>query len=215
MSTGAPKDWFPVDRREHAAQVAALLGLTAIGDRVVDLGAGDGRIARALHEAGREVLAIDNDPRAVEACAAAGLDARLADFLDESAWDEIARFKPAGICCLGNTFMVVADPDAAAELMRRALRGVRPGGFLAIDALCEAPWRDVAEGNWQEGISEDGSMQLVWARGGQRDRAADGGIDRSGCMGCAGVGPGAASVDAGGAAPAGDRLGLGGSVCAG
>ncbi|MCB1972899.1 MAG: methyltransferase, partial [Geminicoccaceae bacterium] len=69
-------DWFPVDEEEHQQQCAALLDL--LGDRrarVLDLGAGDGRIAAPLVEAGHEVCAVDHDQRAVDHLRDRGIEA--------------------------------------------------------------------------------------------------------------------------------------------
>jgi hypothetical protein len=61
--------------------------------------------------------------------------------------------------------MTVHDVCQAVGLLRRAHRLVRAGGVFMIDVDCVETWRDVAEGNWQEGISEDGQWQLVWGEG--------------------------------------------------
>lgn len=168
-------DWFPLEPEEHERQLAGLLRrLGQPAKRVMDIGAGSGRIALPLADAGHLVLAVDRDPCAVEACGGRGprLTARLGDALAPAA-DLTLPFEsgPGRACgydaalCLGNTFALFHEPHAAVGLMRRLRGVVRPqseGGFFAIDDMCGALWREVAEGNWQNGVSEDGRMQLVW-----------------------------------------------------
>ena len=158
-------EWFPLDPDEHERQRAWLLGALAPGpSRVIDLGAGGGRLAGPLAGAGHDVLAIDTDPAALGACAAAGARPRRADLLDPGA--DLAH--PAGpadaALCLGNTLMLLTDTAAVLAFVRRLRDALAPGAFLAIDDFPVWVWREVAEGMWQEGTSEDGSMQCVWGR---------------------------------------------------
>jgi SAM-dependent methyltransferase len=131
---------------------------------VIDLGAGNGRIAAPLHDAGHEVLAIDSDLKAVDACEARGLQARRADMLVPDA--DLAH--PSGladaIVCVGNTFAQVSDVGRAADLLRRLRAVTTPNGWFAIDSITPI-WNEVAQGNWQAGVSEDGEYELVWAPG--------------------------------------------------
>lgn len=160
-------DWFPLDEAQHATQ---LQGLTALLDAgpILDLGCGDGRVLVPLTQAGFEVVGIDRDEQALARCAKrlGRLEARLlcADFLDHDWGDpRIDRF--AAVLCLGNTFLLLHDVERAVELMRRLCGLLPPGGCVYLDAFCAEMWREVAEGNWQEGVSEDGEMQLLWAAG--------------------------------------------------
>lgn len=167
--TGAPglDDWFPLDDQEHRAQVAGLLRL--LGDapaRVLDLGCGDGRVLAPLAQAGHVCMGIDSDQRAIDACMAQHLRARRGDLLDPACDLWIDAHRPDAIVCLGHTFMLVVDPIAALDLLRRAHGAlVERGGFFAIDAFPVPLWREVSEGYWQSGVAEDGSSQLVWAPG--------------------------------------------------
>lgn len=49
------------------------------GERILDLGAGDGELAAAIAATGAGVLAVDGSASMVEACKARGLDARVVD----------------------------------------------------------------------------------------------------------------------------------------
>lgn len=103
-------------------------------DPVLDLGCGDGRIARALAEAGHTVVGIDNDRQAI-ALADARRPARLhrrlrylhADFTDFRLRD------PVGFSILScHTFAQLEDLQARAALA--AVRAATaPGGAVALD----------------------------------------------------------------------------------
>lgn len=160
-----PREWFPVEPERHAAQVAGLLRVIPAGARVLDLGCGDGRIAGPLAAAGISVVAIDVDAAAVERCSRADprIRARVGDFLrDESIVDAGGPFD--AILCLGHTLMLVHDVGDAAVLFRRLGAQAARGAAMFVDDYTPL-WAEVAEGNWQTGIAEDGSMQLVWSAG--------------------------------------------------
>ncbi|MEO1128389.1 MAG: hypothetical protein AAFX05_01630, partial [Planctomycetota bacterium] len=80
---------FPVEQKEHEAQVAGLLRLLGSSPRrVVDIGAGAGRIADPLAGAGHDVLAIDHDEHALELCDDP-VETRSIDVLDPEADDGV------------------------------------------------------------------------------------------------------------------------------
>jgi SAM-dependent methyltransferase len=79
------QDWDAASYERNAAFVAelgeplvALLAPRA-GQRVLDLGCGDGRLTLALQRAGCEVVAVDASASQVEAARRRGLDARVMD----------------------------------------------------------------------------------------------------------------------------------------
>lgn len=159
-------DWFPMSPLEHEAQLRGVL--RALGNRparVLDLGCGDGRLAGPLAQHGHRVTAIDADERAVRACRDRDprIDAHRADMLDP-AWSPVSLGPFDAAMCVGNTLMLVHEVDRAADLLARVRESVVPGGVLLIDDVT-AHWADVADGNWQSGVSEDGQTQLVWAAG--------------------------------------------------
>jgi SAM-dependent methyltransferase len=168
MSEQSPEaDWFPLEPAQHEAQRSRLLASPA-PRRVLDLGCGDGRLLGPLHEAGHDVIGVDRDPVALARCAEHCHlpDDRLFELdFRRQPWPASLDGPFDLVLCLGNTFMLVHEPDDAADLLAAVAARLRPGGAFCIDALCDEMWREVAEGYWQEGVAEDGSMQLLWRPG--------------------------------------------------
>jgi SAM-dependent methyltransferase len=85
VTTGTATRWDPSLYATNAAFVpalgAAVLGLLApeAGERVLDLGCGDGVLTQKLIDAGCDVIGVDADPAMVAASRAKGIDARLGD----------------------------------------------------------------------------------------------------------------------------------------
>ncbi len=169
MTTGGQSEveqWFPLSDEDHAAQLADVFRLIAPfrdeSDYFIDLGAGAGRMALPVAQTGRRVLAVDRDERALGHCESALITRRCADLFDEKAPLTIGGERAAGAWCLGHTFLTLHEPEKMLGLMGRVRDALAPGGFLVIDNFCEAVWRDVAEGRWQTGVSEDGQWQMIW-----------------------------------------------------
>ncbi|MEM1166994.1 MAG: class I SAM-dependent methyltransferase [Planctomycetota bacterium] len=157
---------WDVDPEEHAAQLDTVLELTEPESTVLDLGAGSGRIAVPLAEAGRIVIAVDRDGEALAALGERAPDVRRyeVDVLDPS----VPLVPPdSGVIdaavCVGNTFALIREPSSAASLLRRLRPLMAPGAVFAIDDFPLAGWAELIEGNWQSGVSDDGEMQLVWS----------------------------------------------------
>ena len=77
--------WDPEQYAQHARFVSDLGGPVVDlldpqpGERVLDLGCGDGALTERLVSAGCEVVAVDSSPEQVWAALERGLDARIAD----------------------------------------------------------------------------------------------------------------------------------------
>lgn len=159
-------DWNPLDDSAHEAQLALLHRMLSRGMSVLDLGAGNGRIARTLAGDGRRVVAVDNDPAAAALLEQIdGIEARCADMLSDEWVLEGDQDSYDIALIMGHTFMLVHEVERAIGLLQRVRTVVRPGGVVLVDVDCIETWRDIAEGNWQEGISEDGQWQLIWGEG--------------------------------------------------
>lgn len=114
------------------------------------------------------MIGVDDDPGALAAVrhrlGEQGVQASLfrADFL---AGIPDLPHGLAAVLCLGNTFMTVNDVRVAVALVRDIAHRLRPGGLFVIDDFPFDSWREVADGNWQEGVSEDGTQQIVFRDG--------------------------------------------------
>lgn len=120
-----PHAWNPQLYASNAAFVPALgapvLELLAPqpGERVLDLGCGDGVLTEKLVAAGCEVVGVDADPAMVAAARAKGLDARLGDARTlDFACEFDAVFTNAALHWVG-------EPERVTAGVRRALK---PGG---------------------------------------------------------------------------------------
>ena len=92
------------------------------GERVLDVGCGDGALSRQIAARGSDVVGIDNSASMVEAACAAGLDARLIDAADLAFEGEFdAAFSNAALHWM-------LDKRRVAQAVFRALR---PGGRFA------------------------------------------------------------------------------------
>ena len=149
--------WNPERYATHARFVSdlgqPLLALLAprAGERVLDLGCGDGALTERLVAAGCRVVAIDSSPAQVRAARARGLDARVAD---AAALDFEGEFDAV----FSNAVLHwIADPDAALAGVRRALG---PGGRLVAELGghgCVAAVREaLAAALDRHGIDADG-----------------------------------------------------------
>lgn len=125
MSVNAASLWSPADYAAYAAFVPALgapaLALLAPrpGERILDLGCGDGVLTEKLMAAGATVLGVDASDEMVEAASARGVDAHVADgqSLDfDQSFDAV--FSNAALHWM-------LDPVAVAQGVFRALA---PGG---------------------------------------------------------------------------------------
>ena len=122
---GAAQHWDPV-RYQRQAGFVATLGEAVLewlapqpGERILDLGCGDGVLTEKLVAAGALVVGVDASAEQVAAARARGLDARIMDGESLTFDREFdAVFSNAALHWMRN-------PDAAIAGVRRALR---PGG---------------------------------------------------------------------------------------
>lgn len=128
--TAITQHWDP-DRYARNARFVADLGEPLIdllspskGERILDLGCGDGALTLKLVEAGCDVVGVDASADQIGAAAALGLDARVAD-------GENLPFADEFDAILSNAALHwMKRPEAVIDGMWRALR---PGGRIAAE----------------------------------------------------------------------------------
>lgn len=125
MSGPATHQWDANLYATHAAFVPALgapvLDLLAPqpGERILDLGCGDGVLTRKLLDVGADVIGIDADPQMVAAAIEKGLDARISDarrLAFDAEFDAV--FSNAALHWVG----------APAQVTAGVARALKPGG---------------------------------------------------------------------------------------
>ena len=128
--TAAADSWQPARYAANARFVsdygADLIDLLAPrpGERILDLGCGDGALTAELMKRGAVVVGVDASPAMVEAARKRGIDAHLARA-------EFLPFKSEFDAVFSNAALHwVPEADAVLAGMRRALR---PGGRIAVE----------------------------------------------------------------------------------
>lgn len=172
MSTAdAPlDDWSPLEPVQREAQISALrdwLQRTPQGanSRLLDLGCGDGSVIELLLPLLGAAVGVDHDARARKAArkrlrAASSvkiIDADFTDFRHSQRW--AGEYDLA--LCLGHTWMLVWDEQDALDLLTRIASTLAPSGAFVIDNFPGELWPLVESGDWQTGLSEDGSCQMI------------------------------------------------------
>ncbi len=167
-------DWLdsgdPHEADRSAAQAAWLNSWagsreTAEGARVLDLGCGDGRTVIQAAVAGCDVVGVDCKEDALARCRASleqsGVDAKLMQQDVLAPWADIGSSFDL-VLCLGNTFMLFWELDAATTLLARCRTHLAPGGMVVIDDIPSEFQPEVDSGNWTTGLSPDGNLQMIW-----------------------------------------------------
>ena len=159
------REWNPLSPEEHDAQLNAILTTLAHHKpaTVLDLGAGNGRIAKPLADAGHAVTAADNHPAALAELTTLktnnpNLNPLSAD-LKEPFPTAITSTPFDAVLCLGHTFMTITDTLDALALLQRARTVLKPRGSFIIDDILTDTWRDIAEGNWAAGTTHHDDQQ--------------------------------------------------------
>jgi SAM-dependent methyltransferase len=127
-ATGGPEAYLWPFRRWPMHQRRAM---RFVRGRVLDVGAGAGRVALHLQERGRDVVAIDISPLAVEVCRRRGVhDARVCAFEDVDAtlgtFDTLVMF--------GNNFGLFGGAAKAGRMLRRLHRLTSPHARIVAES---------------------------------------------------------------------------------
>lgn len=131
MSAADPvaQEW-EADRYAEHARFVSVLGQPVVellkpqpGERILDVGCGDGALSELLSKAGATVVGVDGSPDMVAAAKRRGIDACVADAFDLTFDAEFdAAFSNAAL------HWMKRDPDAVLRNVRRSLK---PGGRFA------------------------------------------------------------------------------------
>jgi trans-aconitate methyltransferase len=134
------QDWDPRQYAEHARFVTELgAPLTEWlapkpGERILDLGCGDGVLTKELMDLGCEVLGVDASPAMVEAARARGVPAQVMDGHELSFHEEFdAVFSNAALHWM-------LEPDV---VLGKIVASLRPGGRLVAEFGGEGNLRHV------------------------------------------------------------------------
>jgi SAM-dependent methyltransferase len=164
----------PFDEDQSRAQVDSVLRLLGQSPRrILELGCGGGRVLIPLAAAGHHVTGIDFDADALGRCGKRSsmyqdrVQLRHMDFLHDpwpspQSGDAHDGGRYDAVLLLGNTLMTLTAIDDAIALFSRAADHLKHEGVFLIDDVPGCFWPELTEGNWQSGLSEDGSMQMIW-----------------------------------------------------
>ena len=130
MTSHDEQQWNPIAYQQHGRFVsdlgAPVLDLLEArkGERILDLGCGDGALTRKLAEMGCDVLGVDSSAPMVEAARALGLDAKVMDGQSLDFRDEFdAVFSNAALHWMPHAERVIAG----------VWRALKPGGHFVAE----------------------------------------------------------------------------------
>jgi SAM-dependent methyltransferase len=129
VGTGPPARYFAPYARWPSRQRRAM---RLVRGRVLDVGAGAGRVALHLENRGHDVVAIDSSPGAVEACRRRGVrDARLLPV--KALTRELGPFDT--VVMLGNNLALLGNLARGRRLLRTLHRLTSPSGRILGETL--------------------------------------------------------------------------------
>ena len=127
-ANAGPGAYFAPFRRWPAHQRRAM---RFVRGRVLDVGAGAGRVALHLQQRGLDVVAIDISPLAVEVCRRRGVrDARVCAF--EEVGDQLGSFDT--VVMFGNNFGLFGGASKARRMLRRLHRSTSARGRIVAES---------------------------------------------------------------------------------
>jgi SAM-dependent methyltransferase len=141
---------------EHGEDIALYEALAyRFGDPVLEIGAGTGRVAIPLAQAGHTVVALDASPAMIALGRAKAGDAgRRIEWRDGriETFEDQRQF--GLVFCAIDSFLHLATTEAQSAALATVRRLLRPDGCLALDLPTLAAWTD-----WAPGVRP---LDLVW-----------------------------------------------------
>ncbi len=161
MSEQPDPQWNPEQYEENAAYVVEMAGEVLEwldpqpGQRILDLGCGDGRLSLALAKTGAQVLAVDGSSEMVEAARERGLDAEVVQ-------GQALEFSQEFDAVFSNAALHWMHPHQ--EMLAGVARALKPGGRFVAQMGghgCAAPLI-VALAAVLEARGVDGNHAMPW-----------------------------------------------------
>ncbi len=103
--------------------------LDRAGGRVLDVGAGAGRLSLALQDRGQEVVALDVSPGAIQVCRQRGVRNVYLGSVDQALTDGMAGGFDS-VLLLGNNLSLLASAESASSFLASLAALLRPGGVI-------------------------------------------------------------------------------------
>jgi len=119
-------------QRDEDVPTWLALAATAIPGPVVEVGVGDGRVARHLVAAGREVHGIDVDRDFLSRARQRGVVPHHGSAADSSTWAEVP---PCGLAICAYSTLYLVPHDLQAGVVRAMAAALLPGGTFAVEVF--------------------------------------------------------------------------------
>lgn len=146
------------------AQARQVVSLVPEGARVIDFGAGDGRLAIPMHRAGLQVLAVDSSPEMLHRITDREPEIATITSNGDNLAFALAGEKADAVVC--RAVLIHHSHKDVTRLVARFADVVRPGGLLIADwPVSEAPsertdWIGVT--TWDRSIRDEVALRLGW-----------------------------------------------------
>ena len=163
MITFNTNDQAPYDEETSRAQATAILSKLKDDSRVLDLGCGIGRVASHFPDVIHLEGVDKSSDLLAEYAQETNATTHMLDLAVES--DQLPKGPFDSVIMLGNTLMEFVDPIGTLHLFKQIAQRLKEGGSFVIDDFPITGWREVAAGNWCDGVDETGTMQMVWEEG--------------------------------------------------